>query len=107
MKIRIKKIRNFIFGSLYRRWFSDGQVYLSIQHYAVADILKSLQGRKQLMAKKTYKYGQVGHIADDTCNVRVQEYDAFAMAGLFLLICLVRLVGFGNIVFAIGCVTLN
>ena len=51
--------------------------------------------------------GQVGHVADDACNVQVQKYDAFAMAGLFLLICLVRLVGFGSIVFAIGCVTLN
>jgi len=53
----MKKIRNFIFGSLYRRWFSDGQAYLSIHHYAVADILKSLQGGKQSMAKQTYKYG--------------------------------------------------
>jgi len=50
--------------------------------------------------------GQADQIADGACNAQVQEYDALAMAGLFVLVCIVGMVGFGFIVFAIGCVTL-
>ena len=38
------KIRNFVFGGLYWRWFGDGQAYNSPCHYAAADVLKILAG---------------------------------------------------------------
>ena len=40
----MKKIRAFVFGGLYWRWFGDGQAYNSPRHSAVADILKILSG---------------------------------------------------------------
>jgi len=48
---------------------------------------------------------QASHVADEACNVQVQEYDTLAMAGLFVLVVLVGLVGFGFVMFAIGCIT--
>ena len=51
--------------------------------------------------------GQANSIADNACNVKVQEYDALAMIGLYVLVIIVGMTGFGAIVFAVGCVTLN
>ena len=49
--------------------------------------------------------GQANSIANDACNVQVQEYDTLAMIGLYVLVIIVGMTGFGTIVFAIGCVT--
>jgi len=46
-------------------------------------------------------------VADNACNVRVQEYDALTMIGLYALVIIVGMTGFGAVVFAIGCITLN
>lgn len=51
--------------------------------------------------------GVAAGIADNACNVKVQEYDSLSMVLMYAGIGLLLLVAVSFIVFAIGCVTLH